>query len=87
MHSSRTDVTGSTGSAGATEEAEQPRRGRFGRGPWTVLGVVAAVLLGPAAATASALDQANKAPLHPAVRAEQTQAHLPTDTSRRRGAA
>ncbi|MFE7977971.1 hypothetical protein [Streptomyces shenzhenensis] len=84
MHSSRTDVRGTTGS---TEEAEQPRHARFGRGPWTVLGVVAAVLLGPAAATASALDQANKAPLHPAVRAEQTQAYLPTDTSRRRGAA
>ncbi|MFF3905166.1 hypothetical protein ACFYZJ_04010 [Streptomyces sp. NPDC001848] len=34
------------------------------RNPWTVLCVAATVVLGPAAATASALDQANKAPLH-----------------------
>ncbi|MFD9091895.1 hypothetical protein [Streptomyces collinus] len=32
------------------------------RRPWTVARVVAAVVLGPAAATASALDRANAAP-------------------------
>ena len=39
---------------------------------WTVVCAVATVVLGPAAVTASALDQANKAPMHHAVRAEQT---------------
>ncbi|MEV6023948.1 hypothetical protein [Streptomyces sp. NPDC052036] len=34
------------------------------RNPWTVVCAVATVVLGPAAATASALDQANRAPLH-----------------------
>ncbi|MEU5097194.1 hypothetical protein [Streptomyces sp. NPDC020996] len=58
-------------------------RGRF----WTVVCAVAAVVVGPAAATASALDQANKAPLHHAVAAE-TQAYLPSEpTGRRRTAA
>ncbi|MBG0855922.1 hypothetical protein I2W78_29780 [Streptomyces spinoverrucosus] len=55
------------------------------RGPWTVLCAVATVVLGPAAVTASALDQANAAPLHHAAKADQTQAYIPTDT-RRRGA-
>ena len=32
------------------------------RGPWTVVCVVTAVLVGPAAATASALERANAAP-------------------------
>lgn len=32
------------------------------RGPWTVVCVVTAVVVGPAAATASALDRANAAP-------------------------
>ncbi|MER6524482.1 hypothetical protein [Streptomyces sp. NPDC001508] len=63
-----------------------PGRGRPVHGLWTVVCVVGAVLLGPAAATASALDQANKAPLHLAVRTEQPQACLPMDTGRRRGA-
>lgn len=54
------------------------------RGPWTVLCAVAAVVLGPAAVTASALEQANKAPLHHAVRVDQAQAYLPTDSTRRR---
>ncbi|MFF7310961.1 hypothetical protein [Streptomyces sp. NPDC008137] len=40
------------------------------RGPWAVLRAVATVVLGPAAATASALDQANAAPLHHAVKAD-----------------
>jgi hypothetical protein len=54
---------------------------------WTVVCAVAAVVLGPAAVTASALDQANKAPRHHAVRADQNQAYIPSDTTRRRAAA
>ncbi|UXY27133.1 hypothetical protein [Streptomyces sp. HUAS TT20] len=57
------------------------------RSPWVVVCAVATVILGPAAATASALDQANKAPLHHAVRADQPQAYIPADTGRRRTAA
>ncbi|MEV5102853.1 hypothetical protein ACFQ7G_36500 [Streptomyces massasporeus] len=38
------------------------------RGPWAVLCAVVTVVLGPAAVTASALDQANAAPLHHTVR-------------------
>ncbi|MER5181477.1 hypothetical protein ABT009_24465 [Streptomyces sp. NPDC002896] len=34
------------------------------RNPWTVLCVAAAVVVGPTAATASALDRANAAPPH-----------------------
>ncbi|MCF3133343.1 hypothetical protein [Streptomyces olivochromogenes] len=75
MSSSRTDTTHrAAGWAGAA------------RRPWTVLCAVATVVLGPAAVTASALDQANQAPLHHAVRAERTQAYLPSDTGRRRTA-
>ena len=57
------------------------------RGPWAVVCAVATVILGPAAVTASALDQANAAPMHHAVRADQTQAYISTDTTRRRTAA
>ena len=57
---------------------------RTARGPWAVVCAVAAVILGPAAVTASALDQANAAPMHHAVKADQTQAYIPTDTTRRR---
>lgn len=61
------------------------------RGPWTVLCAVATIVLGPAAVTASALDQANAAPLrhhHHAIRADQTQqAYIPSDQTRRRTAA
>ncbi|WP_020137352.1 hypothetical protein [Streptomyces sp. 351MFTsu5.1] len=53
---------------------------------WTVVCAVAAVVLGPAAVTASALDQANAAPLHHAAKADQSQAYLPTDPTRRRTA-
>ncbi|MFF8937263.1 hypothetical protein ACF08O_21460 [Streptomyces paradoxus] len=53
------------------------------RGPWAVLCAVVTVVLGPAAATASALGQANAAPPHHAVQAEGTHAYLPSDTSRR----
>ena len=56
------------------------------RGPWAVLCAVATVVLGPAAVTATALDQANAAPLHHAVRADPTQAYIPSDASRRRSA-
>ncbi|MEU7326515.1 hypothetical protein ABZ682_39040 [Streptomyces griseoviridis] len=76
MNSSRT---------GSSEETAG--RMRVTGGPWAVLGAVVAVVLGPAAATASALDQANAAPLHHAVKAEQNQAYLPSDTTRRRAAA
>ncbi|MGW7258551.1 hypothetical protein [Streptomyces sp. NPDC054834] len=51
---------------------------------WTVVCAVATVVLGPAAVTASALDQANKAPMHHMVRADQAHAYLPSDSSRRR---
>ena len=51
---------------------------------WTVVCAVATVVLGPAAVTASALDQANAAPLHHIVKADQSQAYLPTDPTRRR---
>ncbi|MEU2776728.1 hypothetical protein ABZ646_28385 [Streptomyces sp. NPDC007162] len=82
MNSSRTEAR--------TELAEQPEKGgwvRSSRGPWAVVCAVATVVLGPAAVTASALDQANAAPLHHAVRAEQTQAYIPADVTRRRAAA
>ncbi|MFF7542501.1 hypothetical protein ACFZCU_02520 [Streptomyces canus] len=73
MNSSRTNTTEKAG--GWTRTA---------RGPWAVVCAVAAVILGPAAVTASALDQANAAPMHHAVKADQTQAYIPTDTTRRR---
>lgn len=57
------------------------------RRPWAVVCAVATVILGPAAVTASALDQANAAPMHHAVRADQTQAYISTDSTRRRTAA
>ncbi|MBE8475873.1 hypothetical protein [Streptomyces justiciae] len=58
------------------------------RGPWAALCAAAAVVLGPAAVTASALDQANAAPMHHVVlKTDQTQAYIPTDTTRRRTAA
>ena len=61
-------------------------RSRTAHGPWAALCAAAAVLLGPAAVTASALDQANAAPMHHAVKADQTQAYIPSDTGRRRTA-
>ncbi|MFF3331302.1 hypothetical protein ACFYWX_17320 [Streptomyces sp. NPDC002888] len=62
-------------------------RPRTARGPWAVVCAVATVVLGPAAVTASALDQANAAPMHHAVKADRTQAYIPADTVRRRAAA
>jgi hypothetical protein len=73
MNSSRTDTKGTAGGWARTA-----------RGPWAVVCAIAAVVLGPAAGTASALDQANAAPLYHAVKADNTQAYLPTDTNRRR---
>ncbi|MGW0499200.1 hypothetical protein ACWD0Z_28370 [Streptomyces sp. NPDC003007] len=58
-------------------------RARAVRGPWAVLCAAVTVVLGPAAVTASALDQANAAPLHHAVRADPVHAYIPSDTSRR----
>ncbi|MFL4903666.1 hypothetical protein ACJ6WF_10865 [Streptomyces sp. MMS24-I2-30] len=90
MHSSRAGTTGTAETAEARAGGRERKAAggtaagglRFDRASWTVLCAVAAVLLGPAAATASALDQANKAPLHHAVRAQQSQGHLPADTGR-----
>ncbi|WP_210586944.1 hypothetical protein [Streptomyces sp. GESEQ-35] len=60
---------------------------RSARGPWAVVCAVATVVLGPAAVTASALDQANAAPMHHAVKVDQTHAYIPSDAGRRRTAA
>ncbi len=83
-NTSRPEV-GNVKSTRSEEKAAGWTRGA--RCPWTVVCAVAAVVLGPAATTASALEQANKAPLHHAVKAEQQQAYIPTDTTRRRAAA
>jgi hypothetical protein len=56
------------------------------RGPWVVICAVAGVVLGPAAVTASALDQANAAPPLRIVKPDRTQAYIPSDTTRRRTA-
>ncbi|MER6420509.1 hypothetical protein [Streptomyces sp. NPDC001137] len=61
-------------------------RSRTAHGPWAALCAAAAVVLGPAAVTASALDQANAAPMHHAVKADQTQAYIPSAPTRRRAA-
>ncbi|WP_217552712.1 hypothetical protein [Streptomyces sp. GbtcB6] len=79
MNSSRTEAR--------SEATEKAGRVRPSRGPWAVVCAVATVVLGPAAVTASALDQANAAPMHHAVKAEQTQAYIPSDATRRRTAA
>lgn len=83
MNSSHTTRTTNTTS---TTEKRTGRRG-ITRGPWAALCAAAAVVLGPAAVTASALDQANAAPMYHAVKADQTQAYIPTDTTRRRATA
>ncbi len=54
---------------GRPQPPRRPRRERGLRGPWAVICTAATVVLGPAAVTASALDQANAAPLHHAVKA------------------
>ncbi|MEH0579766.1 hypothetical protein [Streptomyces sp. B21-108] len=79
------ESTGATRAGGSRKAARQGAGWtRAARGPWTVLCAVAAVVLGPAAATASALEQANSAPMHHAVRADRTQAYIPTDSTRRK---
>ncbi|MGW1022356.1 hypothetical protein ACWD4J_01375 [Streptomyces sp. NPDC002577] len=45
-------------------QAQQSWAGAVLRKPWTVLCVAASVVVGPTAATASALDRANAAPPH-----------------------
>ncbi|QNP73116.1 hypothetical protein IAG44_29230 [Streptomyces roseirectus] len=63
------------------------QRASWVRSPWTVLCAVVAVVLGPAAVTASALDQANRAPLHHAVvKADAQQGYIPADPGSRRRA-
>ncbi|MEU5768906.1 hypothetical protein [Streptomyces asoensis] len=66
---------------------KRPGRSRGARSPWAVLCAVAAVVLGPAATTASALEQANRAPLHHAVRIDPAPAYIPADSTRRKHAA
>ncbi|MEU0003751.1 hypothetical protein ABZ079_05420 [Streptomyces sp. NPDC006314] len=70
--------------SGRSESVRQRTgRTRTARGPWAVVCAVAAVVLGPASVTASALDQADAAPPHHAVKADRSRSHPPTDTSRR----
>ncbi|MFF3497674.1 hypothetical protein [Streptomyces sp. NPDC003247] len=83
MNSSRTD---STRTAAGTVAGDTGWT-RAVRSPWTVVCAVAAVVLGPAAATASALEQANNAPLHHTAEASTQQAYIPADTTTRRRAA
>lgn len=84
MNSSHTNHT-----ANSTANTTEKTAGwtKTARGPWAVVCAVATVILGPAAVTASALDQANAAPMHHAVRADDTQAYIPTDSARRRATA
>ncbi|MFB7506221.1 hypothetical protein [Streptomyces broussonetiae] len=51
-----------TGNSRRSGSAPRSLWGRAARSPWTVVCVVAAVVVGPAAETASALDRANAAP-------------------------
>jgi hypothetical protein len=84
---SHTNTTNTMNTAIATDATEKAGGwARTARGPWAVVCAVVAVVLGPAAVTASALDQANAAPMHHAVKADHTQAYIPTDTTRRRNA-
>ncbi len=63
-----------------------PGRTRTARGPWAVVCAAVTVVLGPAAVTASALDQANAAPMHHPVKADRTGASPAADSTRRRTA-
>ncbi|GGT01776.1 hypothetical protein [Streptomyces cinerochromogenes] len=56
-------MSGTDSRRGAAASRRGGRR-PAGRGPWAVLCAALTVLLGPAAVTASALDQANAAPMH-----------------------
>ncbi|MGW2316873.1 hypothetical protein [Streptomyces sp. NPDC001680] len=68
------------------ETTERTRRTWTARGPWAALCVAATVVLGPAAVTASALDQANAAPLHHTERAGRAQGYPPADAVHGRSA-
>ena len=78
MSSVRTHTTTTTGTT-TTERAAG--RTRTARGPWALICAVATVVLGPAAVTAFALDQANAAPPLHVLRADRTQAYIPSDRS------
>jgi hypothetical protein len=101
MRTSRTEPARRTGSGAHPGRAEgyiaggrdagnaEPAGGwvKTARGPWAVVCAVATVVLGPAAVTASALDQANAAPMRHTVRAEQPRAYIPSDLAGRGPAA
>ncbi|PTM83275.1 hypothetical protein [Streptomyces sp. VMFN-G11Ma] len=57
-----------------------PGRTRTTRGPWPALCAATAVVLGPAAVTASALDQANAAPMHHTAETGEAGAYVPSGT-------
>ncbi|MGW4434681.1 hypothetical protein ACWELO_02680 [Streptomyces sp. NPDC004596] len=69
--------------SGSGRSERQADRTRAARRTWAAVCAAAAVVLGPAAATASALGQANAAPPHHPDRAG-TAACPPVDTARRR---
>ncbi|MEU0583795.1 hypothetical protein [Streptomyces sp. NPDC006132] len=74
MNSSATKDSSATKNSSATQDSSATKnaaartrgaaRGATRGGPWAVLSAAATVVLGPAAVTASALDQANAAPMH-----------------------
>jgi hypothetical protein len=83
MSSSRTHTTHTTHTMHTEHAAGWTRTVR---GPWLVICAVAGVVLGPTAVTASALDQANAAPPLHTLKADRTQAYIPSDPTRRRPA-
>jgi hypothetical protein len=90
MRISRTESARRAGSgahAGRTAGARslEPAAGRVtaARGPWAVVCAVVTVVLGPAAVTASALDQANAAPRHHTARADGPRAYATEEPARR----
>lgn len=86
MRISRTGSGAHAGRTGGGQDirAVEPSGGRTtaARGPWAVVCAVVTVVLGPAAVTASALDQANAAPQHHTTRADGPQAYIPADRTR-----
>lgn len=88
MRISRTGSGAHAGRTGGGQDirAVEPSGGRMtaARRPWAVVCAVATVVLGPAAVTASALDQANAAPQHHTARADGPQAYIPADRTRLR---
>ncbi|KUN05378.1 hypothetical protein AQI95_15680 [Streptomyces yokosukanensis] len=75
-----------TSSRTRAETPERVRRTRSAHGPWAAVRAAATVVLGPAEAVASALDQANAAPLRHTARSGRAQARLPAGATRRRTA-